>query len=67
MDAITLTRAEAVALFDLIDELSGGNAGNVFAHDGKDSLDDALTSAAVKLFRAKGRERSLPDNLKASE
>lgn len=64
MEGLTFTPEELKALFELIDSLSGGNVGNVFLYDGSDSLDDPTTSAMVKLFRAVGRERFLPNNLK---
>lgn len=57
-----MTEAEMKALYDLIEQLSGGNAENVFAWDGSDDASDPTTSACVKLFKAKGVR--LPDNLK---
>lgn len=57
---------ELAALYELIHQLSGGNPGNVFAHDGSDSLEDPTTSAAVKLFWATGNEHLIPVNLKES-
>lgn len=56
-----LTVAEARAIYDLIDSLSGGNPENFFTWDGSDTLEDAATRAMVKVFRCAGRE--VPTNL----
>jgi len=53
---ITLTVEECKALYELIDSLSGCNAGNVFGWDGSDDLSDPTTSACAKVFRAAGKE-----------
>mgnify|MGYP001615456865 FL=1 len=58
---ITLTREECEALYDLIDQLSGGNPENVFAWDGTDDLSRPCISAAVKLFTAAAED--VPENL----
>lgn len=58
---VTLTPDEAEAIYELIDELSGGNADNVFANDGTDTLDDVRTRAAAKVFKAAGED--IPSDL----
>jgi len=60
--ALVLTREEAAAIYDIINELSGFNPENVFAWDGTDSLDDAPTRASAKLYKAVGR--SVPEGCK---
>jgi hypothetical protein len=60
--AVTLTAEECRAAYGLIDELSGGNAANVFAWDGTDDPADALHRAVAKLFAAAGVR--VPDELK---
>lgn len=59
--SVQFSPAEARALYDLIDGLSGGNAGNVFAWDGTDDPADPATAACVKILRAVGKP--LPENL----
>lgn len=56
-----LTLAEAKAVYELIDQLSGGNPENVFAWDGSDDWESPLTRAMVKLFRE--CKRKVPANL----
>lgn len=63
---MSFTTEELQALYELIDQLSGGNPGNVFAHDGSDSLEDLTTSTAVKLYWATGNGHLIPTNLKES-
>ncbi len=46
---------EAKALHELIDQLSGWNAANVFAWDGTDDLADPGISACAKIFEAAGQ------------
>lgn len=58
---ITLNEAEARAVFDLIDGLSGGSPENAFAWDGTDDPSDPTTRAMVKIFKACGR--AVPENL----
>jgi hypothetical protein len=63
--AFTFTRAEAKALYDVIDELSdsaiGGSARDGFAWDGTDDPNEPIISALVKMFKA--ADRPVPDNL----
>jgi hypothetical protein len=61
-DEITLTKAEAEALYGLMDMLSGCNAGNVFAWDGTDDRAEPTVSACAKVFSLAGKP--IPDNLK---
>lgn len=56
----TLTEEEAKAIYDIIDELSGGNAANVFSWDGDDDMNDPKTTGLVKIFKA--AEKDVPDN-----
>lgn len=63
-ESVTFTYEEINAIYDLIDELSGGNASNAFSWDGKDSLEDENTSAMCKIFKTLGR--SIPKNLESS-
>lgn len=58
---VELTNEEAVALYRLLDELSGGNAANVFAWDGSDNLSSPTTSACAKVLKAAGRD--IPEGL----
>jgi hypothetical protein len=58
---VSLTKEECHAIFELIDQLSGGNPENAFANDGSDSMDDPTTPACVKIYKACGR--SVPGNL----
>lgn len=62
---VTLTTEECKAIYELIDQLSGFNPGNVFAWDGTDSMDDPTTSGCVRIFREAGKE--IPDNLMVGE
>lgn len=66
MNGLELTADESQSLFQIIDELSGGNPENVFVNDGTDTLDSATTRAFVKLFRAVGRNYMIPENLNDS-
>ena len=59
---ITFTHEECQAMYELIDQLSGGNAENVFLWDCTDSLADPTISAAAKLYTA--AKAGVPDNLK---
>ena len=56
---VVLSETECKALYDLIDELSGGNARNVFAWDGTDSLKSFTTTACEKVYKTAGKE--VPD------
>lgn len=49
---ITLTMPECEAVFDLINQLTGGAPETVFG--ALDDLDDPLTSACVKIYRQAG-------------
>lgn len=53
---ITLSKEECEAVYELIDQLSGGNPENVFAWDGTDSIHCPTTSAMIKIFSAAGRD-----------
>lgn len=53
---ITLTVAECRALYELIDQLSGFNAENVFGGEDVVDASDPTTSACIKVFRAAGRD-----------
>jgi hypothetical protein len=64
MKDVTLTAEEARALFDIIDQLAGGNPESVFAWDGTDSPFDPTSRAAAKLFVAVGRP--VPKGLEAT-
>lgn len=57
----TFTKEEVEAIYELLDQLSGGNPEYGFSWDGEDSLEDPTTSALVKIFKVKGR--SIPENL----
>lgn len=56
--AVTLTTEECKAIYDLIDQLSGGNAGNVFSgyNDPLDPIDpdDPTITSCAKIFGAAG-------------
>lgn len=52
---MTITLSEAKALYETLDETTGGNADNVFAWDGSDSPSDPGLSAWAKVFIAAGR------------
>ena len=58
---VTLTLAEARAIYDLLDSLSGYNAANVFAWDGSDDQSDPGISGPAKIFRACGQR--VPEGL----
>lgn len=47
---VHLTKEECRGIYDLIDELSGGNAGNCFGWNGSDSIEDTQTRAIAKIF-----------------
>lgn len=55
MDAIPFSQAECMALYELIDQLSGGSPENVFRWDGTDDATNPTASACAKVFRAAGR------------
>lgn len=63
-NGIILSTAECTALFETLEQLTGGNPENVFAWDGSDDPDDPTTSAWAKVFVAAGR--SVPTVLRAS-
>ncbi len=62
---ITLSTEECEALYGLINQLSGCNAGNVFL--GAEPIDilDPTISACVKVYREAGK--GVPDDLKDCE
>lgn len=53
---ITLTELECLALWELIDEATGGNARGVFAWDDTDKASDPLILACLKIYREAGKE-----------
>ena len=55
-DGVFLTKEECLALYELIDQLSGFNASSVFAWDGSDSVKSTTTAACAKVFLLAGRE-----------
>lgn len=60
---IQLTNEECGALYDLINDLSGGNAENVFTWDEPNDLSHPWVSACAKVFVE--ADRAIPDNLKS--
>ena len=58
---VTFTKEEVAAVFELIDQLSGGNPASGFSWDGKDDPKEPTTSALVKIFKSVGRD--VPENL----
>jgi hypothetical protein len=60
---LTLTRAEAKALFDIIDNLTGGSPENLFDWEEGDNPADPDTSALLKLFTFCGQD--VPEYLKS--
>lgn len=63
MTTVTLTQAECKALYEIIDQLSGFNAGNVFAGE-TDDPKDPIVSACAKVFMAAGK--NVPANVRAA-
>ena len=61
---ITLNKAEAEAVFELIDQMSGGNPENGFSWDGTDDMSNPTTSALFKIFKECGR--NVPENLEVT-
>lgn len=61
--AVILIAAEARALFDLIDQWSGGNCEGAFAGNGTDDPNNPTTSACAKLYRAAGHGDLVPEDL----
>lgn len=59
---IQFTKEEVSAIYDTIDELSGGNAENVFSWDGENDPDDPAISSMVKIFKT--LRRDIPEDLK---
>lgn len=57
----TLTKEECEGIYEIIDILSGYNAGNAFVWDGTDDPNDPGTRAVAKIFKAIGRE--VPEEL----
>lgn len=53
---IEFTLEECKALYETIDNLSGGNAENAFRWDGSDSKDTPHSTAHAKLFKACGQD-----------
>lgn len=47
---VHLTKEECQGIYDLIDELTGGNVTNCFGWDGRDSIEDTQTRAIAKIF-----------------
>lgn len=47
---VHLTKEECQSIYDLIDELTGGNVTNYFGWDGSDSIEDTRTRAIAKIF-----------------
>jgi hypothetical protein len=60
---ITLTAEECKALYNLINDLSGDCACNVFAYGGDDEPDDPRVSACVKVYVAAGKMKDVPIDL----
>lgn len=52
---ITLSAEEVEALFEALDQLTGGSPENVFAWDGTDDPANPDVSVWVKVFKAMGR------------
>lgn len=59
--AVLLTQAEAEAVFEWLDQLTGSSPENVLAWNGSDDPNDPATAAAVKIFRAV--KRPVPEGL----
>jgi len=53
---LSLTREEAKAVHEIIDQLSGGNPQNVFAWDGTDNLENPTTRAMAKIYLMAGEK-----------
>lgn len=62
---VTFTVEEVEAIYSWLDDLSGGNASNIFCWDGTDSIETPYFSAAYKVFKTCGR--SVPKNLEVVE
>ncbi len=62
---VILTKEEVEAAFEWLEAATGCSPENVFAWDGTDSLKDASTSAAYKIFKA--CRRRVPENLENGE
>ena len=61
---MTLTYDENQALFDLIEELTGGNPKNVFSQDGYDTVEDARKRACAKVYIAAGFRSIVPIHIR---